>query len=109
MSMEIVYNQPPEDLDIESRNREIRNLLHSGVCEVTFTKVDGSVRVMPCTLSESIIPPAPVHVTNTDNAIDFPRAKKEKQPNPNVVSAWCIDKQEWRSFRVANVQRVVRS
>jgi hypothetical protein len=98
MSMEIVYNQPPEDLDIEGRNREIRNLLHSGVCEVTFTKVDGSVRVMPCTLDPSILPPAPV--------------VEGKQPKPQrseTVSAWCIDKKEWRSFRVANVTRIVRA
>jgi hypothetical protein len=106
--MEIVYNTAPDDLDVESRNREIRNMLHNGVCEITFTKVDGSVRVMPCTLNESLIPPAPVHVTNTDNPVDFPAPKREKKINPDVMSVWCTDKNEWRSFRVANVQRVIR-
>ena len=32
MSMEIVYNTAPHDFDVEIRNREIRNMLHNGVC-----------------------------------------------------------------------------
>ena len=78
-------------------------LLHSGECVVEFTKVDGTVRSMPCTLSEALIPPPPVHETNTDNPIDFPAPKKEKKSNPDVMSVWCLDKKEWRSFRIANV------
>lgn len=68
--------------------------------EVTFTKVDGTVRTMPCTLNEAMLPPAPVHITNTNNPIDFPKVKKV---NPAVMSVFCTDKQEWRSFRVDNV------
>ena len=52
---------------------------------------------------EGVIPPAPVHETNTDNPVDFP---KEKKVNPNTLSVWCLDKKEWRSFRVANVTNV---
>ena len=78
-------------------------LLHTGECVVEFTKVNGEVRSMPCTLNESLIPSAPVHVTNTDNPIDFPVIKKEKKVNPEVLSVWCLDKKEWRSFRIANV------
>ena len=70
---------------------------------VEFTKVDGTVRSMPCTLSETLIPPPPVHETNTDNPIDFPAPKKEKKQNPDVMNVWCLDKKEWRSFRIANV------
>jgi hypothetical protein len=97
MSMEIVYNTAPDDLDVESRNREIRNMLYNGVCEVTFTKVDGSVRVMPCTLDPAVLPPAPVV-----------EGKTPKPHKPETISAWCTDKNEWRSFRVANVTKVVR-
>lgn len=98
MSMEIVYNTPPEELDVSGRNKEIRDMLSHGVCEVTFTKVDGSVRVMPCTLDPFLLPPAPVLEGRV------PRPFK-----PETISAWCTDKNEWRSFRVANVQRVVRA
>ena len=82
---------------------QLSELLHTGECVVEFTKVDGTVRSMPCTLSETLIPPTPVHETNTDNPIDFPTPKREKKQNPDVMSVWCLDKKEWRSFRIANV------
>ena len=58
-------------------------------CTVTFTKVSGETRVMPCTLKEDVIPKV--------------KHKGTKKPNEAVVSVWCLDKKEWRSFRVDNV------
>jgi len=84
-------------------HEQLSELLHTGECVVEFTKVDGTIRSMPCTLSESLIPSSPVHITNTDNPIDFPAPKKEKKVNPDVLNVWCLDKKEWRSFRIANV------
>lgn len=95
MSYEIHYNQPPEDLDIGSRHKEIQDLLWSHQCEVTFTKVDGSTRTMPCTLMASALP-----------ARDATVLHETKIYNPNNLSVWCLDKSEWRSFRVANVTHV---
>lgn len=63
--------------------------------EVTFTKVDGTVRTMPCTLNEGLIPPAPLP--------DLTKPPRVKKFNPAVMSVFCTDKQEWRSFRVENV------
>lgn len=74
---------------------QLTEMLRNNVCEVTFTKVDGSVRVMPCTLREDVVPP---YQRNDDSS-----AKKK---NDAVISAWCTDKREWRSFRVANVTNV---
>jgi hypothetical protein len=82
---------------------QLSKLLQSGECIVEFTKVNGEIRSMPCTLNESLIPPPPVHFTNTDNPVDFPMPKREKKANPDVMSVWCLDKKEWRSFRIANV------
>lgn len=76
---------------VDKRREILREHLSTGIAEVTFNKVDGTVRVMPCTLDSSIIPPAPVHVTKT------------KKTNPLVMSVWCTDKSEWRSFRLDNV------
>ena len=97
-SMEIVYNTAPDDLDVDSRNKEIRSMLHHGVCEVTFTKVNGDVRTMPCTLDSTLLPPQPLK--------EFHETRLYK---PEVLSVWCLDKMEWRSFRVANVTRIVRT
>ena len=58
-------------------------------CTVTFTKVNGETRVMPCTLKEDLVPKV--------------ESKGTKKPNEAVVSVWCLDKREWRSFRVDNV------
>ena len=96
--MEIVYNTAPDDLDVDSRNREIRLMLHHGVCEITFTKVNGDVRTMPCTLDSALLPPEPLR--------EFHETRLYK---PEVLSVWCLDKMEWRSFRVANVTRIVRT
>jgi hypothetical protein len=82
---------------------QLSELLHTGECVVEFTKVDGSVRSMPCTLSEALIPPTPIHETNTDNPVDFPASKKAKKVNPDILNVWCLDKKEWRAFRIANV------
>jgi hypothetical protein len=64
-------------------------------CTVTFTKVNGEIRVMPCTLKEDIIPKPPVDVAS--------KSVVKRHENQNVVSVWCLDKKEWRSFRVDNV------
>ena len=63
--------------------------LRNNICTVIFTKVNGEKRVMPCTLKEDIIPKV--------------EHKGIKKPNNAVVSVWCTDKKEWRSFRVDNV------
>ncbi len=98
MSMEILYNQEPDELDVDSRNREIRSMLGHGVCEVTFTKVNGELRTMPCTLDSALLPPQPLK--------EFHETRVYK---PETLSVWCLDKMEWRSFRVANVKRIVRT
>jgi hypothetical protein len=76
---------------------QLFELLHTGECVVEFTKVNGEIRAMPCTLKAELIPPAPVKVLAEG---EVPRVKKE---NPDVMSVWCLDKKEWRSFRIANV------
>ncbi len=66
--------------------------------EVTFTKVDGTVRTMPCTLNEAMLPKVEQITPGPDTPP--PRVKKF---NPAVMSVFCTDKQEWRSFRIENV------
>ena len=77
---------------------QLSDLLHTGECIVEFTKVNGEVRAMPCTLDPRIVPPAPEPKVLAEGEV--PKVKKE---NPNVMNVWCLDKKEWRSFRIANV------
>ena len=37
---------------------ELYSLLKNEIVEVTFTKLNGDIRKMPCTLIESFLPPA---------------------------------------------------
>jgi len=76
---------------------EIVAMLQAGVCEVTFTKVNGEIRQMPCTLKGELLP-----------AVDANKLHEEKtrKSNPDNLSVWCTDKNEWRSFKVANVQQI---
>lgn len=71
---------------------EIIEALQAHKCVVKFTKVNGEVREMPCTLREDIVP-----------KIEPKENSRPKKPNDQVVSAWCLDKNEWRSFRVDTV------
>ena len=77
----------------------LRTMLLENKCIVEFTKVNGETRIMPCTLKAEFIPD-PIPAPNFPNPEDPPKVKKE---NPNVMSVWCLDKKEWRSFRIANV------
>ena len=81
---------------------QLVDLLKQGVCEVTFTKVDGSQRIMPCTLDPAIIPPAPAPKVLVEG-----ETARVRKTNPDNLSVWCTDKQEWRSFRIANVTGVL--
>ena len=93
-NMDIVYEATE---DVDTRNREIRDLLAHGVSEVTFTKLNGELRTMPCTLDSTLLPPQPLK--------EFHETRLYK---PETLSVWCVDKSEWRSFRVANVTRIVQ-
>ena len=73
------------------------DMLRHNVVSVTFTKVNGEERVMRCTLQASYIPNAPTH--NGDLVV-------ESKNSSNNVSAWDIEANGWRSFRVASVKNV---
>lgn len=77
---------------------QIVEQLRSTECMVTFTKVNGERREMPCTLREDRLPP-----TKKDDPIS---QKRVREINPEVISVWCTDKNSWRSFRVKNVIEV---
>lgn len=79
----------------EERNQYLRNLLWENDCEVTFTKVDGTVRTMPCTLRADAMPKREADTLH-----------ETRLYKPETLSVFCLDKSEWRSFRVMNVTEV---
>jgi len=74
---------------------ELYNLLKNEIVEVTFTKLNGDERKMPCTLIESFLPPA-----KKDDAIT---QKKVREISDKVVAAWAVESKGFRSFRYDRV------
>ena len=81
---------------MELSKSNIMNMLHSGIVNIKFTKVDGSERVMKCTLAEGIVKP---HEKKTD---------REKKVNENIVSVWDVEKEGWRSFRYDSILEIYK-
>lgn len=75
---------------------QIVEALHQGICEVTFTKADGTERVMKCTLSKSHLPDRQM-LTET-----------ETKGNPNLVAVWDTEAGGWRSFAIDRVKSFSR-
>lgn len=75
---------------------QLKDQLRSGVTTITFTKVDGSERVMKATLDRSLLP----------EQMDVEEYISEKRQNEDVLAVWDVEKEGWRSFRLENVIRV---
>lgn len=59
--------------------------------KVNFTKTDGTVREMICTLQESFTIP---YEKKTD---------KQKPENNDTLAVWDVEKHAWRSFRIDSI------
>ena len=70
-------------------------MLHKEVVEVTFLKLDGEERKMPCTLIPSFLPEA--------KEGDTVRTKKQ---NDKVLAVWALEAKAFRSFRYDRVKSV---
>lgn len=69
--------------------------LRSAVVTVTFEKVDGSTRVMQCTLLPQYLPEE-----------YRGKAPMLTETAPQTVSVWDVENGGWRSFRVDSVRNV---
>ena len=71
---------------------EIVATLMNAIALVTFTKKDGTLREMRCTLQEAFIPQKTTEST--------------RKQNDEVLAVWDVDKDAWRSFRLDSVTDV---
>jgi len=81
-----------------SRNNVIE-ALKANICVVEFTKLDGSVRSMRCTLMDSLLPPQ----KDIEEAV---QAKSTKNVSDNIV-AYDLDNRGWRTFNVTRINTMV--
>lgn len=100
--------------DINDTNRHelagyMTYLLSSFSIRVTFTKKDGSTRVMDCTRSRNLIPEDKIPKGESLVQINPVEAVLGKQDLPQdimVQRVFDTDKQAWRSFSLASIQKV---
>lgn len=75
----------------------LKDMLSVTEATVTFTKVDGTERVMKCTLEAAKLP---VVELKED-------AKPRKQSDSTkALRVFDVEKQEWRSFTVKNIKKI---
>jgi len=77
---------------------ELMEMLQKEIVEVTFLKLDGEERKMPCTLIPSFLPAA----TKEDPLTQ----KKVREISDKVVAVWAIESKGFRSFRYDRVKAV---
>lgn len=68
--------------------------LNTRVVSVTFTKADGTVRSMNCTLQSGTVPVVEHRETKDSTAL------------PETLVVWDTDKNAWRSFRLDRLTNV---
>jgi len=74
---------------------EIINRLKTCIAEVTFKKVDGSERVMRCTLKPDVLPVSEKVVEEATNV--------RRVPSPTIIPVYDIEIEGWRCFRLGSV------
>ena len=77
---------------------QLMEMLRKEVVEVTFLKLNGDERKMPCTLIKSFLPPA-----KKDDPLT---QKKVREVSDKVCAVWAVEAKGFRSFRYDRVTKV---
>jgi len=77
------------------KREEITTLLKEHILLVSFTKKDGTEREMRCTLKNELLP---------QKAVDA--AKWLREDVADLVVAWDLEKNDWRSFLIPSIKRL---
>lgn len=99
-SMKTVIPNPTgkwEDSDWSDFRDYLKSILINQTAEVSFTKVNGDLRVMDCTLNPKVLP----QVTVTEGSEKTARKKSDTS-----LTVFDIKANGWRSFVVRNIQAV---
>lgn len=100
--METNFEAPTIPAEIDDKLEKqihdwLKGVLTTTEATVTFTKVDGTERVMKCTLEADKLPPV---VVKED-------AKPRKQSDSTkALRVFDLEVKEWRSFTIKNIKRI---
>ena len=82
------------------KREDIKTVLTENVAEITFTKKDGTERLMKCTIKSDIVQER--DVVGVIGKVE----EKTRVVNTEVLPVWDIVKSAWRSFRVDSVKAI---
>jgi hypothetical protein len=85
------------EADLKLFKKWLRSHLKFGPVTVTFTKKDGTERVMKCTTN-------PTYIMFKDPAIS--ESKREKKVNEDVMPVYDMEAGHWKSFRWDSIKSV---
>lgn len=81
--------------DLEILKYRLKTLLKDNILDVSFTKVDGTLRNMKCTLKPTLLP---------DSAfLTADERERSYTVSEDVLPVWDVEKNAWRSFRIDSV------
>lgn len=76
----------------------LKSHLAFGPVTVTFTKKDGTERVMKCTTSTALVP--------VELVVEGAEPKREKKVNEDVMPVYDLESKAWKSFRWDSIKQV---
>lgn len=83
------------DSDWNKMSEWLKGVLHTNPVTVTFTKKDGTERVMRCTLQPELLP-----------VVELKENTKPKKESTTSMRVFDLDKKEWRSFTIRNIKKI---
>ena len=83
------------DKDWDKFTKWLKGMLHVSPVTVTFTKKDGTERVMKCTLEESQLP-----------KVELKEDAKPRKESTTSMRVFDLEKNEWRSFTIKSITKV---
>ena len=112
-------NMIEEGVERDLTRTDVVELLYNDVATVTFTKANGTERVMECTLLQHILDKHAPKIENPDEieekvnewvrsgiAVEDSEESERKTVNPDVVAVWDIPSVGWRSFRLDSIKSI---
>jgi hypothetical protein len=91
----MIINSEWEDKDWDKLTVWLKEMLHVSPAKVTFTKKDGTERVMNCTLQTELLP-----------VVELKEDAKPRKESTTSMRVFDLDLKEWRSFTIKNIKKI---
>jgi hypothetical protein len=85
-------------VDTPEGRKWITSLLLQGPTKVTFTKKDGTERVMNCTTNPDLVPAVEI--------VESVESKPVRKVNEEVMPVYDLEAKAWKSFRWDSIKQV---